>query len=181
MARPPAAPAAPQQAPLGPGDIPGLFECLQGALQPATQKQCEAVLLGLEQRPGYSSCLLVTFTPSSAIRLPAPEATRNSRQLTSPVFKEQTFVTDNADLLWHCNASSTACEAHRGSLDRSGIRQIKADQFHENPCAEVVASTPAGDHCGAGGGRERPLPGAHAAQALRVQKLAPAPGWIVRA
>jgi hypothetical protein len=63
MARPPAAPAAPQQAPLGPGDVGGLFECLQGALQPATQKQCEAVLLGLEQRPGYSSCLLVKPQP----------------------------------------------------------------------------------------------------------------------
>ena len=75
MARPPAAPAAPQQAPLGPGDIGGLFECLQGALQPATQKQCEAVLLGLEQRPGYSSCLLVTPGSSSALRLKPPATT----------------------------------------------------------------------------------------------------------
>ena len=65
MARPPVAPPpTPQQPPLGPEDIPRLFECLQGALQPATQKQCEAVLLSLEQRPGYISCLLVTARPS---------------------------------------------------------------------------------------------------------------------
>ena len=69
MARPPAAPPpTPQQPPLGPDDIPRLFECLQGALQPATQKQCEAVLLGLEQRPGYISCLLVTAQPSRLLR-----------------------------------------------------------------------------------------------------------------
>ena len=77
MARPPAAPAAPPQAPLGPGDIPGLFECLQGALQPATQKQCEAVLLGLEQRPGYSSCLLVTVSPRRLWHLRVPDIIRN--------------------------------------------------------------------------------------------------------
>ena len=64
MARPPSAPPqTPQQPALGPADIPRLFECLQGALQPATQKQCEAVLLGLEQRPGYISCLLVRGWP----------------------------------------------------------------------------------------------------------------------
>ncbi len=74
MARPPVAPApppTPQQPPLGPEDIPRLFECLQGALQPATQKQCEAVLLSLEQRPGYISCLLVIARPSRLLRLRA--------------------------------------------------------------------------------------------------------------
>ena len=104
MVRPPAAPAAPHQAPLGPGDIPGLFECLQGALQPGTQKQCEAVLLGLEQRPGYSSCLLVTFSPSSAVCLRVGEAITSACPLMYRMFAHRLSCPDNTGTSLSCTA-----------------------------------------------------------------------------
>jgi hypothetical protein len=48
-----------QMVPLGPGDLPAVFDCLRSALShdPATQKQAEAALHELETRPGFCSCL----------------------------------------------------------------------------------------------------------------------------
>ncbi|KAL6745489.1 armadillo-type protein, partial [Haematococcus lacustris] len=41
------------------GDVPGVLQCLQGALSssPEVQKQAETVLVSLERRPGFCSCL----------------------------------------------------------------------------------------------------------------------------
>ena len=44
---------------LSAADVPNVLQCLQGALNPdvGVQKQAEAVLASLEQRPGFCSCL----------------------------------------------------------------------------------------------------------------------------
>lgn len=51
-------------APLGPSDLPAVFQCLQSALShdPSTQKQAEAALREMETRPGFCSCLAVRVT-----------------------------------------------------------------------------------------------------------------------
>ena len=50
--------------PLGPSDIPQLYECLKIALSQDQdrQKQAEATLDGLENRHGFTSCLAVSFS-----------------------------------------------------------------------------------------------------------------------
>jgi len=51
-----------QGAPLGPGDLQRVFDCLQGSLSQDSivQKQSEAALYALETRPGFCSCLSVS-------------------------------------------------------------------------------------------------------------------------
>lgn len=50
------------EAPLTPNDIAHILGALQGALNQNTdvQKQAEAYLASLEQRPGFCSCLAVS-------------------------------------------------------------------------------------------------------------------------
>ena len=49
-------------APLGPGDLQAVFDCLKGSLDqnPAIQRDAEAALHALETRPGFCSCLAVS-------------------------------------------------------------------------------------------------------------------------
>ena len=65
------------EAPLGPNDIPQLYECLKTALSQDQyrQKQAEATLEGLENRHGFTSCLAVSTrlscpTCSAVINVP---------------------------------------------------------------------------------------------------------------
>ena len=92
MAPPPPPPTPQQQLGLGPSDIAGLFACLKGALEPASQKQAEAALKSLEARPGFCSCLTVSsvsLSPSLVVTadyhrcLPAP-IYGDSRTLDTP-------------------------------------------------------------------------------------------------
>jgi hypothetical protein len=67
-------------APLGPGDLPAVFECLKGSLSQngAVQKQAEAALHALQTRAGFCSCLAVRPAP------PARPPARRRRPATSP-------------------------------------------------------------------------------------------------
>lgn len=51
------------ETPLGPNDIPQLYECLKTALSQDQhrQKQAEGTLEGLENRHGFTSCLAVSI------------------------------------------------------------------------------------------------------------------------
>ncbi|GMH34265.1 hypothetical protein BSKO_02099 [Bryopsis sp. KO-2023] len=53
-------------APLGTGDLESVYQCLRGALQPASQKPAEAALEELASRPGFCSCLVEIIKSSDA-------------------------------------------------------------------------------------------------------------------
>lgn len=57
-----------QAQPLGPEDLPNVFNCLKWALSPQQEQrqQAEAALRGLETRPGFVSCLAEILASSDA-------------------------------------------------------------------------------------------------------------------